>query len=172
MIRRHPNYIWEQLGDKRLWASLITDGFHLPPSVVRSMIGAKGLNRIIITCDASGLAGCPPGRYSEGNIDVEILEDGRLVIAGQTQLLAGSGVETDTCVAKAMEFAGLSLQQACDLAGRNPALLMGFEEIRLRRGSRADLMLFHHERPGDPLEITATIAAGELQHGDLRVPAA
>ena len=169
-IRRHPNYIWEQLGDKRLWASLITDGFHLPPSVVRSMIGAKGLNRIIITCDAAGLAGCPPGHYSEGNIDVEILEDGRLVIAGQRQLLAGSGVETDTCVAKAIEFAGLSLQEACDLAARNPALLLGFEEIRLRRGSRADLMLFHHEQPGDPLEITATIAAGQLQYGELEVP--
>ncbi len=172
MIRRHPNYIWEQLGDKRLWASLITDGYHLPPSVVRSMIRAKGLNRIIITCDASGLAGCPPGRYSEGNIDVEILEDGRIVIAGQRQLLAGSGVETDTCVATAIEFAGLSLQEACDLAARNPAILLGFEEIRLRRGARADLMLFHYERPGDPLEITATIAAGVLQHGELGVPAA
>lgn len=171
MIRRHPNYIWEQLGEKRLWASLITDGAHLPPSVVRSMIGAKGLSRIILTCDASGLAGCPPGVYTEGSIDVEILEDGRIVIAGQRQLLAGSGVETDTCVAKAIEFAGLSLGEACDLAGRNPALLLGFEEIRLRRGSRADLILFHYEQPGDALEITATIAVGEVRHGDASVPA-
>ena len=167
MIRRHPNYIWEQLGDERLWASLITDGYHLPPSVVRSMTLAKGLHRAIITCDASGLAGCPPGLYTEGNVDVEILEDGRIVIAGQSQLLAGSGVETDTCVARAIEYAGLSLSEACDLAARNPAILLGFEEIRLRRGSRADLVLFHHESPGDPLEITATIAAGQVRYGEV-----
>jgi N-acetylglucosamine-6-phosphate deacetylase len=171
MIRRHPNYIWEQLGDKRLWASLITDGFHLPPSVVRSMIGTKGLNRIIITCDASGLAGCLPGRYTDGPMDVEILEDGRIVVAGQTQFLAGSGVETDACVARAIEYAGLSLQEACDLAGRNPALLLGFEEIRLRRGSRADLILFHYEHPGDPLDIITTIASGEVRYGEICAPA-
>lgn len=170
MLRRHPNYIWEQLGDKRLWTSLITDGYHLPPSVVRSMIGSKGLNRIIITCDASGLAGCPPGRYAEGAMDVEILEDGRIVIAGQTQLLAGSGMETDTCVARSIEYASLSLQEACDLAGRNPALLLGFEEIRLRRGSRADLILFHFERPGDALDIITTIAAGEIRYGEVCAP--
>ncbi len=170
MIRRHPNYIWEQLGDKRLWASVISDGHHLPPSVVRSIIGTKGMNRTIVTCDASGLAGCPPGRYTEGSLDVEILEDGRIVIAGQRQMLAGSGVETDTCVANVMEFAKLSLQEACDLAARNPAILLGFEEIRLRRGSRADLMLFHHENPGDPLEIIATIAAGEVRYGEICTP--
>ncbi len=127
---------------------------------------------MIITCDASGLAGCPPGLYTEGNVDVEILEDGRLVVAGQTQLLAGSGVETDTCVAKVMEFAGLSLHEACDLAARNPALLLGFEEIRLRRGSRADLMLFHHEHPGDPLNIVATIQAGSVKYGEIPLPIA
>ena len=171
MIRRHPNYIWEQLGDERLWASLITDGYHLPASVVRSMIGAKGLHRIIITCDASGLAGCPPGRYTDSSMDVEILEDGRIVLAGQSQLLAGSGVETDACIARAIEFAGLSLPEAWDLASRNPALLLGFEEIRVRRGSRADLVLFRYETPGEPLEILATVLAGEVRFGEICAPA-
>ncbi|MGD9855108.1 MAG: N-acetylglucosamine-6-phosphate deacetylase, partial [Planctomycetaceae bacterium] len=52
-LRRHPNYIWEQLGESRLRASLITDGNHLPASVVRSIIRAKGPKNIIISCDAS-----------------------------------------------------------------------------------------------------------------------
>ncbi len=165
-IRRHPNYIWEQLGDSRLTASLITDGHHLPPSVVRSFIGVKTPMRTILTCDAAGLAGCPPGVYSEGSIDVEILEDGRIVIAGQRQLLAGSSLETGTCVSNAISFAGVSLREAIEMASRNPARLLGFEEFRLRRGSRADLMLFHVSPENNRLRIVATIAAGVVRFGD------
>jgi N-acetylglucosamine-6-phosphate deacetylase len=98
-------------------------------------------------------------------MEVEILEDGRLVLAGQRQFLAGSGAETDTCVAKVIEFAGVSLKDALEMAGRYPARLLGFEEIRLRRGSRADLILFHWAKPGDRLDIQATVAAGVLRHG-------
>jgi N-acetylglucosamine-6-phosphate deacetylase len=167
MIRRHPNYIWEQLGDPRLTASIITDGHHLPPSVVRSIIGTKSVRNTIITCDAAGLAGCPPGFYDEGLVKVEILEDGPIVIAGQRQLLAGSALETDTCVANAVTFAGVSLQEAVDMAGRNPARLLGFEEIRLQRGSRADLIVFHYAGPGHKLEFVTTVAAGTVQFGEM-----
>lgn len=166
-IRRHPNYIWEQLGDPRLYASIITDGHHLPASVVRSFIGMKTPLRTIITCDAAGLAGCPPGEYSEGNIAVEILDDGKIVIAGQRQLLAGSSLETDTCVANAMTMAGVSLREAFDMAGRHPARLLGFEEFRLKRGSRADLVLFDVSPDDHRLRIHATIAAGNVRYGDV-----
>lgn len=163
-IHRHPNYIWEQLGHRTLWASIITDGHHLPASVVRSIVAAKTISRTIITCDAAGLAGCPPGRYSEGAVEVEILDDGRIVIAGQRQLLAGSSVETDTCVARAIEMADLALREALDMAGRNPARLLGCEEVRLRRGSRADLVLFRWSGPGDELHIETTVAAGKVRY--------
>jgi N-acetylglucosamine-6-phosphate deacetylase len=162
-LRRHPNYIWEQLGDRRLWAGVITDGHHLPPSVVRSIVSAKGLARTVVTCDASGWAGSPPGRYGEGVVAVEVLEDGRIVVAGQRQYLAGSGHTTDHCVARAVEFAGLTLKQALDTAGRNPAVLLGYEDVRLRRGARADLIQFRWEVPGDPLTVEATVLAGELK---------
>lgn len=167
MIRRHPNYIWDQLGEPRLMASLITDGHHLPASVMRSIIAAKGPSRVIITCDASGLAGCPPGIYQVGPSKVEILADGRIVIAGQNQLLAGSSVETDTCVAKAMALAGVTLPQAIDMAGRNPARLLGFDEIGLSRGSRANLIVFRAAETGGRLEILATVAAGAIRYGTL-----
>src|SRR3954453_1537334 len=47
LIRRHPNYIWDQLADDRLTASLIVDGHHLPPAVVQSMVRAKTVERIV-----------------------------------------------------------------------------------------------------------------------------
>ena len=163
-IRRHPNYLWDQLGDSRLMASIITDGHHLPPSVIRSVISAKGKSNIVITCDAAGLAGCPPGVYPLDKGEVESLDDGRIVIAGQRQLLAGSSLETDTCISHAMEAGGLSLRDAFDMAGLNPCRLLGVEQVRLRRGSLADLVMF---RLGEKsrIEWLTTIAGGEVRFG-------
>lgn len=165
-LRRHPNYIWEQLGEPRLMASIISDGHHLPPSVVRTIIRTKTPRNTILTCDAAGLAGCPPGIYENKLGRFEILPDGRLVVAGQTQLLAGSAFETDRCVANAMRFAGVSLAEAVEMASRNPAKLLGFEVIRLRRGSRADFIVFDLP-PGGDLNIRATVTCGRGVYGDL-----
>ncbi len=41
-IQRHHNYIFDQLGEDRLWASLIVDGHHLPPHLVKIFVRAKG----------------------------------------------------------------------------------------------------------------------------------
>lgn len=163
MIRRHPNYIWEQLGDERLAAGVITDGHHLPPAVIRTIVRAKGVEQTLITCDASGLAGCAPGRYSFESVDVEVLANGPIVIAGQKQLLAGSGQQTDVCVAHMLAVTDVSLAQAFDMAGRYPARVMGIEEIELRRGARADLVLFQYRTRGGPLKICQTIADGQVR---------
>jgi N-acetylglucosamine-6-phosphate deacetylase len=163
VLPRHPNYIWDQLGEPRLMASIITDGFHLPPSVVRSILGVKGVGRTIITCDASGLAGAPPGRYEYHGVNVEVLADGPIVVAGQRQMLAGSGVQTDVCVAKAITMTDVSLGEACDMAGRIPAALLGCESILLEPGSRADLILFDWEPGDDRLAVRRTITAGETR---------
>lgn len=168
-LRRHPNYIWEQLGEPRLMASIISDGYHLPASVVRTIIKTKGVENTIITCDASGLAGAPPGIYDEGSVKMEVLEDGPIVIAGQRQLLAGSGVETDTCVTTAIDMADITLQEALDMAGLNPARLLGFEEIQLEVGSRADLILFNYEGAGTRMNLQTTLAAGAVKYGTLLV---
>jgi len=172
-LRRHPNYIWEQLGDPRLSASVIADGHHLPTSVFRSIFRAKSSRNVILTCDAAGLAGCAPGVYVEGAVRMEVLEDGRIVVAGQRQFLAGSGAQTGDCVLEAVRHGGVSLREAIEMAGRNPARLLGLEEIRLRRGARADLLLFHAPDEGDALEVVATVAAGTLQFGTIpQVPGA
>ncbi|HLQ46990.1 MAG TPA: amidohydrolase family protein, partial [Planctomycetaceae bacterium] len=167
LIRRHPNYIWEQLGDKRLFASIITDGHHLPASVIRSVVRAKSTLHTIITCDAAGLAGCPPGVYQIESGDVEILPEGKIVVASNPQFLAGSAQLTDACVAHAISAAGLPLRDAWDMASRNPARALKCEEHRIARGSHADLVLFDFAGPGDRIRVRATVAAGELRFGTL-----
>jgi N-acetylglucosamine-6-phosphate deacetylase len=167
MLKRHPNPIWDQLADDRLHASLIVDGHHLPRNVVRAMIRAKGSERIILTCDASGLAGLLPGVYDYHGAAFEVLPDGPIVIAGQRQYLAGSGQLTDVCVANAVTLGGVTLGQACDMASLHPARLLGLEPVRLRPGDRADLVLFRWSGAGSPLEIIATLVDGTLRFGSI-----
>ncbi len=167
MIHRHRNVIFSQLADDRLSASLIVDGHHLPRDLVRMLIRVKSPQKSILTCDAAGWAGCPPGVYENTLGRSEILPDGKLVVAGQTELLAGSAQETDTCVANAVSFAGVTLKEAVDMASKNPAKLLGLDIVRLRRGSLADLTMFHFGHDGGKLEIVATIASGDLEYGSI-----
>lgn len=167
-LHRHRNVIYEQLGDARLSASLIVDGHHLPANLVRMFIKVKSPQKTILTCDAAGWAGCPPGVYESKLGRSEILPSGKLVVAGQKELLAGSAQQIDTCIANVMSFAGVSLKEAVDMASQNPARLLGQEVVRLRRGSLADLVLFRVRGEGGGLEIEATIADGELKAGSIR----
>ncbi len=167
LIHRHRNHITAQLADPRLTTCLITDGCHLPQPLVSTMIRAKTTRQVVLTCDASGWAGCPKGVYHSQWGDSEILEDGRLVVAGQRELLAGSAFETDICVPTVMDYAGVSLKEAIDMTSRQPAKLLGFEQARLRRGSLADLFVFRREVASRRLAVTATVASGELRYGAL-----
>lgn len=169
MIHRHRNYIFEQLSDPRLTASLIVDGHHLPPSLVRTFIKVKSPLRTVLTCDAAGWAGCPPGVYESKLGRSEILPSGKLVVAGQHELLAGSAQETDVCVANVIEFAGVTLKEAIDMTSKNPARLLGCEVARLRRGSLADLVVFRITPDKQRLDVEATIASGELMYGEIAV---
>jgi len=166
MLRRHPNYLWEQLAEDRLAASIICDGHHLPASVVKVVLRAKPPGRVILTCDASGEAGRSPGIYRGESGEVEVLEDGRIVVAGQRQFLAGSGAATEECVAGVMRLARVPLADAIRMATEAPERLMGAEPVRLVAGSRADLVLFH-VKSGPRLHVTATVVAGEVRYGAL-----
>ncbi len=173
-LPRHPNYLWDQLAEDRLWASLIVDGHHLPPEVVKTFLRAKTPARCILVSDLASQAGLPPGRYASGLADVEILDDGRLVVAGQRQFLAGASQPLSTAVARVMDFAGLDLASAVTLASQQPARLLGLAPLSLEPGQPADLIQFTLLRARDSsfadLEVHATLADGELRYGQPWTP--
>ena len=166
-LRRHPNYLWQQLAADGLSASIICDGHHLPAAVVKTIVRAKTPRRVILVSDAASLAGLPPGRYRECEGEVEVLADGRIVIAGQEQLLAGSTQSIDRCLGRCMEFAGVSLSEAVDMATVNPARLLGLPYGGFQPGDAGDFVLFRHEKPSPGFEVVATVAAGEVRFGSL-----
>lgn len=172
-ICRHPNYIWDQLAEDRLTASLIVDGHHLPPAVVKTMVRAKSPGRCILISDVTSLGGMPPGRYeTPGLCTVELLPSGRPVVAGQTQILAGAALPITAGIANILRFTDEDLTSAVDMASTRPAALLGRERPWLQVGQPADLVLFH--LPGadkttsvGEVEVVATINCGRLVFGQL-----
>jgi N-acetylglucosamine-6-phosphate deacetylase len=187
VLRRHPNYLWDQLAEDRLFASLIVDGHHLPPEVVKTFVRAKSPARCLLVSDVSGLAGLPAGRYTSSGCELEILPDGRLVIAGQDQLLAGASFPIGVGVANVMRFADVDLQTAVDMASAHPLKLLGLPRPELKSEAPADLVLFDlpddlvaHATSAQPravsdgsaskndgVKIRATILGGNIVHGKI-----
>ncbi len=156
MLRRHPNYIWDQLAEDRLTATLIADGHHLPPEVLKTFVRAKTPERVILVSDVSCMAGLPPGNYSTQLCDLEILADGRLVLAGQDQLLAGAARPLLDGVANLVRSAGVTLRDAVDMASRRPAELLGLESHTLAAGEPADFILVRGLE-GEPRPTLVTV---------------
>jgi N-acetylglucosamine-6-phosphate deacetylase len=158
LLPRHDNYVWEQLAADELWASIISDGHHLPSAVLRCILRVKTPARTILTCDASSLAGLPPGRYREWEQEFEVLSSGRIVVPGTT-FLAGSGLFTDACLGHLLSLGEVSLADVVDMAGVRPRQLLGLEARPLQVGAPADLVLFDWQ-PGQAFAVRATIVAG------------
>ena len=124
VLPRHPNMIWSQLAEDRLMASVIFDGHHLPPSVMKSIFRTKGVERMILVSDAAAPARCAPGVYDASiGGKVELSEAGRLSLMG-TPYLAGAALGMKEGIAHAMTQAGATLAEACHMASINPAKLM------------------------------------------------
>ena len=155
VLPRHNNYIWDQLANDDLWASLITDGHHLPRAVVKCLVRAKCVGRTLLTCDAGSLAGMPPGKYREWGTDLEVLPSGKIVVAG-TPFLAGSGHFTDVCVANVIRFAGVSLAEAIEMASIRPRQLLGLPVPSIKTGQPAELVVFDWE-PGGDVRVTQVV---------------
>ena len=140
MLPRHPNYIWDQLANDALAAGFIGDGFHLPDSVIRTIIRMKG-NRAIMVSDSVCLAGQAPGVYTTPvGGKVVLSEEGRLSLADNPAALAGSAQNLFEGVKTLVRKGICSLEEAWKLASSNPAKEMWLP-FALSPGAPADLVL-------------------------------
>lgn len=160
-LPRHDNYVWEQLAHDGLWASLITDGHHLPAAVIKCMIRVKTPARTVITSDAGPLAAAPPGRYRLWDQDFDVLPGGKIMVSG-TDRLGGSWCFTDDCLGVAVRSAGVTLAEAIDMASARPRDLLRLPACPLTPGTPADFMVFDR-LPGDDVRITRTVVGGVVK---------
>jgi len=166
LIPRLSNYIWEQLAEDRLSAGIISDGFHLPDSVLKVFTRVKGPERLILVSDVAHLAGCQSGIHTRGNIDVQVFEDGHLGLPG-TEILAGAGHLLDWDIPHFAQATGLDLGEILPMVTVNPARLLGLDRGfgALEPGAPANLVLFQWNGQ-KRLQILKTIRAGRVVYGE------
>lgn len=158
-LDRLRNHIWQQAADDRLSASIICDGYHLPPSIVRVLSRAKGKQGLILISDACSMTGKSPGAYRWGTVDVEVEQSGRIVLKG-TPYLAGAGFLLDWDIPRFCEFTGFSIAEALELCTNNPRRLLGIDPLAIQKGHRADITLFRYSPGMQLLEVETTLIAG------------
>lgn len=147
-LPRHPNSLWEQMAEERLPATVIPDGFHLPPAVLRVIMKLKG-NKTIAVSDALHIGGLAPGTYDTYFGQVLLTEDGRLCNAANPRYMAGAGKLLDECIEFLLRADLCDLPTAWSMGSDRPAAMMGMaERAALSPGAPADLVVFDHSIDG------------------------
>jgi N-acetylglucosamine-6-phosphate deacetylase len=160
MLPRHRNYIWEQLAADELFATMISDGFHLPDALMKVFLRMKP-DRLILVSDATSLTGMPPGDYNTHiGGEVTLTSAGKLHMKGNPNILAGSGKSLLHCVDTLASKGLATLAGALDMAGRIPYRITGLRgESLLTQGGVADLVMLREE--DGALRVFRTIKAGK-----------
>ena len=126
ILPRHPNPIWAGLANDSLAATLITDGHHLPASVIKVMLRAKGVSRVAVISDASHVAGMPPGRYGRDGVEVVLEPSGRLHIPSKG-CLAGSSATLMECMNFLASLDLLTPEELEAVGFLNPLRIIGLD---------------------------------------------
>lgn len=126
MIHRHDNPLWGGLAEGELTIMFISDGHHLPDTLIRVYLTARPLSHLVVVSDASPIAGYKPGRYNTLGNDVILEENGRLWNPS-TGYLVGSSFTMLEC----MNYLGglnlLTLDEMLKVGYENPLRLIGVD---------------------------------------------
>ncbi|MGO8786064.1 MAG: N-acetylglucosamine-6-phosphate deacetylase [Terriglobia bacterium] len=159
LLHRHKAPLWAQLASESLHASIICDGFHLPPDVVKVIVAVKGIDKCILITDAVHVAKLAPGRYTLVGTEIELLPSGQVVTADRASM-AGSALTMNRGVAVFIGFSQCPLEAAIQAATANPANLLRPRSIcsQVAVGQPADLVVFRQEP--DTLKVERVISRG------------
>ncbi|MEO6627918.1 MAG: N-acetylglucosamine-6-phosphate deacetylase [Aquihabitans sp.] len=156
---REPGAVGASLDDRRVVCEVIADGHHVHPSVVRTIMAAKGCDGIALITDAIAAAGSGDGEYDLGG-QVVVVRNG---VARQktTGALAGSTLTMADAFANVVHW-GVSVADASQMASLVPARMLGLADIvgSIEVGKSADLVVLD-----DALSVIAVVAGGRVVRG-------
>ena len=159
ILARHPNYIWSQLSQDELGASIIADGFHLPAEVIQVFQKVKKENLMLVS-DSVSLSGMPAGDYSlHIGGEVTLTPEGKLHLKSNPSILAGSASNIRSGVSFLIKNKLASLTEAWDMASVRPEKLVNPGHRLFKEGSIADLILCRTHANGE-IEVLKTIKHG------------
>lgn len=134
------------------YVQVISDGFHLHPTVVLALYRIFGPDRMILISDMMRATGLADGTFSFGGQEVRV-KNGAALLADGT--IAGSTTFLSDCVKRAVRF-GIPEEDAYKMASETPARMLGIPAGRLLPGYDADF--FFEDSDG---ELLLTVIDGK-----------
>jgi N-acetylglucosamine-6-phosphate deacetylase len=137
---REPGVVGAALAHAESWCSIIVDGHHVDPVVLKLALQCKRRDRFILVTDAMPSVGADVksfnllGRTITAKNGVCIDEDGTL---------AGSDIDMATAVRNTVRLLDVDIADAARMASRYPADFLGLSQScgRIAEGYRANLIV-------------------------------
>lgn len=147
---REPGVVGAALNDPDSWCSIIVDGYHVDPVVLRLALRAKRHDRFMLVTDAMPSVGAARKSFSLLGRQITV-RDG--ICVDEDGTLAGSDMDMATAIRNSVQLLQLELHEAVHMASRYPAEFLGLsrEFGRIAKGYRATLVI-----ADDDLNVRAT----------------
>lgn len=153
---REPGIIASSLCEDDVFVQFIGDGAHVHPEAIRLILRTKPRDKILLTSDASPLAGLGDG--SKGSFSLQTVTVQGNQVINQEGGLAGSGKLVHDCMKNMVKWQLCDLGTALQFASLNPALFLNEDHLgRLEPGCLADLVLWNKQT----LEVETTFINGQ-----------
>lgn len=139
---REPGLAGLALDEGRLACSLICDGVHVHPAMVRNAFAVLGPTRTVLVSDAVAASGQPDGAYTLGGRAVEARQG---VVRRADGTLAGSALTMALAAQRFQAFLGprCGPWTVAQVASRNAARLLGRDDLgEIRPGAPACFTLW------------------------------
>jgi N-acetylglucosamine-6-phosphate deacetylase len=140
LASREPGVVGAALEDSTSWCSIIVDGHHVDPAVLRIALRCKPRDRFILITDAMPSVGADGASFV---LQGKVITVKNGVCLDEHGTLAGSDLDMASAVRNAVRLLGLDLAEASRMASRNPAEFLGLSDVtgRIAPGYQADLVL-------------------------------
>ena len=137
---REPGLSGAALYSQDLTVEIIADGFHIHPWIMGLILQNKSPALTCLVTDAMSVMGMDDGEYESMGQRV-VLDSGRLSMADDPSILAGSVLSMDIAVGNMINMLGISIVDAVTMASTTPSAVIGLENSkgRIEVGYDADI---------------------------------
>jgi N-acetylglucosamine-6-phosphate deacetylase len=153
-----PGVVGSFLCIEQLRGSVILDGCHFHPAMLKPIVRCKGAENVALITDAAFVAGLPPGTYRRGMERVTVTPEG-YTVGRRKGWLAGSVLTMEQAVRNAVNLAAISLTEAVTMATLAPASVLGLarRKGKIAKGYDADILILDMD-----LNVELVILGGKV----------
>ncbi|MBQ0093741.1 MAG: N-acetylglucosamine-6-phosphate deacetylase [Bacteroidales bacterium] len=140
---KHEGTVESVYAIPQMTVEMITDGIHVPPTILRMIYQVKGVERTALITDALACSASDSSYVFDPRV---IIEDGVCKLSDRSAL-AGSIATMDRLIKTAVKIAGIPFADAIRMSSETPARIMGIDRIKgsLIPGKDADICIYNDD---------------------------